>query len=743
MSAGEFSLVTEKTLPIGADLILIEDSAASNSKKKVQLANIETLVEAVVDLQQLQGAVTDAQVPDTITVNQSLTGDSATAFFTTGQIERARGGTGADTSAYGDGLIGSLSGGATADIDSIAELETAIGGTNILADTEIDTLAELNAVITNGDLVPQATTLTIAGTTNEITSSAGAQDLSTNRTWTLSLPRMIDLGGKTSLEIPNGAAPTVNVFGQIAGDDNIWAASRGAPIFYDGTAAVALVGALVSDTPTNGQVPRWNTGGTITWETFSAAPGGSDTQIQYNDGGILNGATGVTYNDATGVLSVSEINTTQLNATAFRILDNVDQSHAMVIIANENLTSDVSLNVDLDGVTRNLNITGNSTLSGTNTGDQTITLTGEVTGTGTGSFATTIADSVSVTNWTLTTPTMVGAITYPDDVRQTFNPGSTNAGFNAGSQAGDPSTPSNGDIWYDSTANTLDARINGSTVQLGAGGAGGAPTDATYLTKTAHASLSAEEVVGATPGGELGGTWAAPTIADTVTVTGWTMGASVATTPTANDNDTSLATTAYVQTELTAYNSDTVSFTNKTLDALATGNVVKFRSFPQFTSPLRVDGTNCTIGTTATAIGYGLGTFSGTVDQATNWMEFRIMVPTDWDVSVEPLLKIVDMTGADTATRQYVASMASVASSGAATGTLINPIVVNMAADAGAVAGDVQVSSSTALTNWGSGCTPGNLLVIRIARDGDAATVDASSVASTVLAVELAYGSTQ
>ena len=353
-----------------------------------------------------------------------------------GQIERARGGTGADTSAYGDGLIGSLSGGATADIDSIAELETAIGGTNLLADTEIDTLAELNAVITNGDLVPQATTLTIAGTTNEITSSAGAQDLSTNRVWTISLPATIDLGGKTSLEIPNAAAPSVNVFGQIAGDNNIWAASRGAPIFYDGTAAVALVGALVSDTPTNGQVPRWNTGGTITWETFSASPGGSDTQIQYNDGGILNGATGVTYNDTTGVLSVSEISTTQLNATAFRILDNVDQSHAMVINSNEDLTSDISLNVDLDGVTRNLNITGNSTLSGTNTGDQTITLTGEVTGTGTGSFATTIADSVSVTNWTLTTPTMVGAISYPDDIRQTFNPGATDRWIQCGFSSG-------------------------------------------------------------------------------------------------------------------------------------------------------------------------------------------------------------------------------------------------------------------------------------------------------------------
>ena len=39
-----------------------------------------------------------------------------------------------------------------------------------------------------------------------------------------------------------------------------------------------------------------------------------------------------------------------------------------------------------------------------------------------------------------------------------------------------------------------------------------AAVDATYLVTTAHAGLSAEIVVGATPGGELGGTWAAPTV---------------------------------------------------------------------------------------------------------------------------------------------------------------------------------------------------------------------------------------
>jgi hypothetical protein len=45
------------------------------------------------------------------------------------------------------------------------------------------------------------------------------------------------------------------------------------------------------------------------------------------------------------------------------------------------------------------------------------------------------------------------------------------------------------------------------------GGVGSpAPVDATYLTTTSNSTLSAEVVVGATPGGELGGTWASPTV---------------------------------------------------------------------------------------------------------------------------------------------------------------------------------------------------------------------------------------
>ena len=62
------------------------------------------------------------------------------------------------------------------------------------------------------------------------------------------------------------------------------------------------------------------------------------------------------------------------------------------------LTANRILNLLTADTDQTLTINGSSiTISGSNTGDQTITLTGDVTGTGTGSFATTYAGTVPVT----------------------------------------------------------------------------------------------------------------------------------------------------------------------------------------------------------------------------------------------------------------------------------------------------------------------------------------------------------
>lgn len=105
-----------------------------------------------------------------------------------------------------------------------------------------------------------------------------------------------------------------------------------------------------------------------------------------------------------------------------------------------------------DGVFRVLAGGGNVSNSGTPTSGQTAqwnsstTIIG-VANTGTGSYV------------LATHPTFVASSTLP--------------GLNVGSFAGTPSTLINGDLWYDSTGNALNARINGATVSLGSGGGGG------------------------------------------------------------------------------------------------------------------------------------------------------------------------------------------------------------------------------------------------------------------------------
>jgi hypothetical protein len=184
--------------------------------------------------------------------------------------------------------------------------------------------------------------------------------------------------------------------------------------------------------------------------------------------------------------------------------------------------------------------------------------------------------------------------------------------------------------------------------------------------------------------------------------------------------------------------------TNKTFDGAGTGNVLKFKSYPQFTSPLRVDGTNCTIGTTSTTLGYGLATYSNSAAGSANWAEFRILVPNDLDNTVEPRFRIADLLGgADTGTRRYVVTAIDLASSASATPTPSATVTNVDIVDASGANGDVDISSYTsAAAGTAAALTPGHLLVLRVARDGSSGT-DTSTVNSTLLSLEFEYAASQ
>lgn len=94
-----------------------------------------------------------------------------------------------------------------------------------------------------------------------------------------------DAGGASSFEIPNSASPTVDVVGEIAVDSDFFGANKGAIISYNGTEQVVFIPILASDTPTAGQVPKYNASGYYTNEDDSTGSGslGSNLSSSTND----------------------------------------------------------------------------------------------------------------------------------------------------------------------------------------------------------------------------------------------------------------------------------------------------------------------------------------------------------------------------------------------------------------------------------------------------------------------------
>lgn len=267
------------------------------------------------------------------------TGGLQTSAFT-GDVTKAAGGTALtipnDTVSYPkiqnvsatDRLLGRVSAGA-GDIEEVvftdfaqsilddvdeatfkATVNLEIGTDVQAADSTLTALAGLNA--TAGVVVQTAadtfTKRTLTETANEITIT-NPDGVAGNPIF--SLPSTIDLGGKTSLEIPNSAAPTVNADGEIAVDTTVADFSHGL-IKYFATEELAVIAVPVGELTgmADGDVIKYN----ATADEFQLAPetaGATPTIQQVLDAGstlttseaISTGANTLTIQTATAAVN--------------------------------------------------------------------------------------------------------------------------------------------------------------------------------------------------------------------------------------------------------------------------------------------------------------------------------------------------------------------------------------------------------------------------------------------------------
>jgi hypothetical protein len=132
---------------------------------------------------------------------------------------------------------------------------------------------------------------------------------------------MLILLQRASANVPNPPAGKSTLFVDTNGNFNVLNSNGGFGSFNGSFVAIGNVdlgnvGNIFIADGANGQVLKsFGANGHVYWGDDSATPGGSNTQIQFNDAGSLGGNTGFTFDKTSGVLSVTG-NVTAGNVTA-------------------------------------------------------------------------------------------------------------------------------------------------------------------------------------------------------------------------------------------------------------------------------------------------------------------------------------------------------------------------------------------------------------------------------------------
>ena len=144
----------------------------------------------------------------------------------------------------------------------------------------------------------------------------------------------------------------------------------------DGYANTDVDAHLNQSNPTGGYVLSWN-GSDYAWIAQSGAPGGSDTQVQFNNAGALDGDSDFTYNSTSNTLTVPNISSSLTSSLG---VTNLTSASTMVLTATDSITLNgvkAPVFAGLVAGTGTLTVTGSGVSVASNTdngaGDYTVT----------------------------------------------------------------------------------------------------------------------------------------------------------------------------------------------------------------------------------------------------------------------------------------------------------------------------------------------------------------------------------